>query len=147
MRKVHPLQIQKGPTDMKKKTQSVYTVGISSIFIIFILLSFVSFATLSLMTARSDMAMSKQYAERVQAYYEARNEAVSIWNEKNRNPQDETVSYQIPVSESQQLCVTLDFSEETNTYKAVEWKIKTVSDWEADDTLNLFPGKTASESS
>lgn len=125
---------------MNKKTPSVFNIGASSIMIIFILLSLVSFATLSLITARSDYTMSRTYADRVQTYYAAVNEATKRWNELNRTPQGNEVSYQVPIGENQQLSVVLRYSQEEKTYKAIKWKTENTAVWEADDTLHLFPG-------
>lgn len=125
---------------MDKKTPSVFNIGASSILIIFILLSLVSFATLSLITARSDYMLSRSYAERVQTYYAAQNEATARWNELNQHPQEDVVSYQIPVGDNQQLCVTLRFSPTEKTYLAEEWKTESIGTWEGDETLHLFPG-------
>ncbi len=125
---------------MKKKTPSVFNVGISSILIIFILLSLVSFATLALLTARSDYLLSRKYAERVRAYYEAENEAIRRWNDLDQNPQGKEVSYQIPIGDSQQLTVTLTFSEEEKKYRPTVWKTESTREWTGDDSLNLYTG-------
>ncbi len=125
---------------MKKKTPSIFNVGISSILIIFILLSLVSFATLALMTARSDYMLSKKYADRVQVYYEAQNKAIQKWNELNDAPREAEVSYQIPINDSQQLSVTLVYSKEKQCYQAAQWKTENIGEWKADDTLNLYSG-------
>ena len=125
---------------MKKKTPSVFNVGISSILIIFILLSLVSFATLALMTARSDYLLSKKYADRVQAYYEAENAAIRRWNDLDENPQGTEISYQIPIGDTQQLSVSLLFSDEEERYQITSWRTENIRSWSADESLNLYPG-------
>lgn len=125
---------------MKRKTPTVFNVGISSILIIFILLSLVSFATLALMTARSDYMLSQKYADRVRTYYAAENEAIQKWNELNASPQGDEVSFQVPVGDAQQISVSLLYSAEEKTYLPVVWKTENIRKWEGDDTLNLYPG-------
>ncbi len=125
---------------MKKKTASIFNVGISSILIIFILLSLVSFATLALITARSDYMLSRKYADRVESYYAAENQAIQKWNALNEQPEGAEVSYQIPINDSQQLAVTLTFSEKDQRYDVKEWKTENVGNWEADETLHLYTG-------
>lgn len=127
---------------MKRKTPTVFNVGISSILIIFILLSLVSFATLALITARADYSLSQKYADRVRTYYAAQNEAIQKWNDLNRSPQGEKVSYQVPIGESQRLNVSLVFSEEEQTYHAACWKTENIQEWVTDDTLHLYTGET-----
>ena len=125
---------------MKKKTASIFNVGISSILIIFILLSLVSFATLALITARSDYMLSRKYADRVESYYAAENQAIQKWNALNEQPEGAEVSYQIPINDSQQLAVTLTFSEKDQRYDVKEGKTENVGNWEADETLHLYTG-------
>ena len=122
---------------MKRKTPTVFNVGISSILIISILLSLVSFATLALMTARSDYSLSQKYADRVHTYYTAQNSAIQKWNELNSDPQERDVSYQIPIGDSQQLSVSLTLSDEDGKYHATRWKTENIREWVSDDTLHL----------
>ena len=125
---------------MKKQTPSIFNVGISSIMIVFILLSLVSFATLALITARSDYMLSQKYADRITLYYEAENIAIQRWNELDKEPQGKEVSYQIPIGDIQQLNVSLVFSDEEKCYKVTGWKTESTRDWIGDDSLNLYPG-------
>lgn len=92
------------------------------------------------MTARSDYMLSQKYADRVKVYYEAENQAIQKWNELNDDPAGEQVSYQIPINDSQQLAVTLSYSQTEKCYQATSWKTENIGEWTADDTLNLYPG-------
>lgn len=130
---------------MKRKTPTIFNVGISSILVIFILLSLVSFATLALITARSDYMLSQKYADRIHTYYAAHNEAVQKWNELNAHPQGAEVSYQIPIGDSQQLDVLLTFSEKSASYTATRWKTENIRKWTSDDALHLYTGETSFE--
>ena len=53
-----------------KRSKGVH-IGTSSILVIFILLSLVTFASLSFLSARSDYLLSQKIADRTSAYYEA----------------------------------------------------------------------------
>ena len=54
----------------KKRGKGVH-IGTSSILVIFILLSLVTFASLSYLSARADYLLSRKMADRTSAYYEA----------------------------------------------------------------------------
>ena len=49
--------------------------GISLIMLVFVVLTLVSFAALSLTSARADRRLSEKYKEQTTAYYQARNES------------------------------------------------------------------------
>jgi len=59
---------------MKKKRRFGINVGTSSIMLIFVILCLVSFATLSIVSAKVDYDLSKKLAERTTTYYSACNE-------------------------------------------------------------------------
>ncbi len=132
---------------MKRKTPTIFNVGISSILTIFILLSLVSFATLALVTARSDAMLSQKYADRVRTYYAAHNEAVKKWNALNARPEGAEVSYQVPIGETQQLCVTLTYSEADGAYAATRWQTQNIRKWESDDSMPLYRAQTSEQGS
>lgn len=122
---------------MEKNRKPILGVGTSSILLIFILLCLVTFAVLSLVSARSDYRLSKKNADHVTAYYEAENQASEIlsriedclaeqykllgntpeYYEHIQSELDGTdsitflsqreISYQVPAGESQELSVTL----------------------------------------
>ena len=56
---------------MKKKFKGGINVGTSSVLTAFVLLSMVSFAALTYLSAHSDLNLSRQTAERTSEYYEA----------------------------------------------------------------------------
>lgn len=60
---------------MKKKRFSVFAVGISSMLVIFVLLCLVTFAVLSLTSARADARFSAKNADRLTVYYAAASRA------------------------------------------------------------------------
>lgn len=64
---------------MKDKQQSYFVnIGSSSLLVIFLILCLVTFAILSLSSARSDYTFSERMAEHKQAYYEASARAETI---------------------------------------------------------------------
>ena len=73
-------------------------IGTSSILLIFVVLCFVSFAALSLISSNADYVLSKKVADRTKAYYVACNEA-------GKQMQPGTMTY--PISDNQWLQVTI----------------------------------------
>lgn len=63
---------------MEKTGKSILGIGTSSILLIFILLSMITFAVLTLVSARSDYRLSQKNAEHTRDYYEAANKANDI---------------------------------------------------------------------
>lgn len=70
---------------MNKKTYFVSNFGFSSILMIFIMICFVTFAALSLLSANSDYKLSKKTAEKASAYYQADAAARSCLLQIDRN--------------------------------------------------------------
>lgn len=60
---------------MRKKSYPVVNVGTASILVIFIILTLVTFATLSLLSANTNYGFSTRTAENTTAYYTACNQA------------------------------------------------------------------------
>ena len=61
---------------MKKKTsRPLLTAGTSTLLLIFVSLCLLTFAVLSLLSARADRNLSRKIADRTTAYYEACNQA------------------------------------------------------------------------
>ena len=57
---------------MKKTNKSSFiNIGFSSIVMVFIMICLVTFATLSVLTARSDYRLSQKLADKTTAYYKA----------------------------------------------------------------------------
>ena len=63
---------------MEKSRKPILGVGTSSILLIFVLLCMITFAVLSLVSARSDYRLSQKNAEHTRDYYEAENKANDI---------------------------------------------------------------------
>lgn len=125
----------------QRASRSFGGIGIASVILIFIMLCMVTFAVLSLMTARSDLNQSRQNADRTTAYYQAENEAEDILTsilqcieetldapdaasfyhslreqlegtQGIRFSDDSRLTYCVPCGQDQQLQVTLELSYE-----------------------------------
>ena len=121
---------------MKKKTsRSLLTTGTSTLLLIFISLCLLTFAVLSLLSARADRNLSRKTAERTSAYYEACNQAEDrlgetdqmlekLWQETagekayfqavretfedmDFDEENHTLSFSVPLTDTQVLAVTL----------------------------------------
>lgn len=63
---------------MKKRNDPATTIGSALLLVVFIVLSLVIFATMSLTTANNDYVLSRKIADRNTAYYEASNRAEEL---------------------------------------------------------------------
>ena len=142
---------------MKQKNYGV-NIGSSSILLIFVLLCLVSFASLSIVSANADARLNKRVVARTSAYYKACNEAeASIANIDNTLSElyksgmkeedyysqvGHTISYAIPISDTQSLNVDLKINYPMSSgetfYTITSWKVLTPNTVEFDDTLHLF---------
>ena len=64
---------------MKKRVRPIISIGTSCILLIFLSLCLLTFAVLSLASARADLRLSKKIADRTVSYYEGE-AAASIGN-------------------------------------------------------------------
>lgn len=122
---------------MEKSRKPVLGVGTSSILLIFILLCLITFAVLSLVSARSDYRLSEKNADHAEEYYQAQSEANQILARIETTleeqykaygntdtyleevhtalegadgisfPSDREISYQVPAGDKDELLVTL----------------------------------------
>ncbi len=121
---------------MKKKTsRPLLTTGTSTLLLIFVSLCLLTFAVLSLLSARADRNLSRKSAERTSAYYEACNQAEDrlgetdqmlkkLWQEAagekayfqavretfedmDFDEENHTLSFSVPLTDTQVLAITL----------------------------------------
>lgn len=139
---------------MKKEKQPtpIVNVGTSSLLIIFVILSLVVFAALSLSGAKSDYDFSKNLADRKTAYYTASNQAEEIaaqiddylaagrslsnFPDAELDINGNKVEYKVDISDSQALDVVLDIT--GNTYTVDKWQVISTVEWKEDNSLNLM---------
>lgn len=127
----------------KKKISLGLNIGSSSILLIFVLLCLISFATLSIISAKADSKLSHKVLERTSAYYNACNEAEKALagvdntlaeifaSSKNSDEYFNTVghskSYSISISDLQTLQVNIEIlypeAEGDTFYSVTSWQV------------------------
>lgn len=127
----------------QKKGSFGLNVGFSSILLIFVILSLVSFATLSIISANADSRLTRKVLERTEAYYDACNKAeealasvdstlTGIYLQSDGEAQyfatvGHNKSYVIAISELQTLQVNIEIlypeSEEDTFYRITSWQV------------------------
>ncbi len=123
----------------KKDKSMFFGVGSTPIMMTFIILCLTTFALLTLVSARANVANAKKYNEQIQLYYEADNEAILIVNDlkylidnngdvlaylsdNNLNINDNIIEYNITVNDYSYLKVQLLYNVEENAIDIVTWK-------------------------
>lgn len=142
----------------KSRKEIKLNIGTSSILFIFVILSLVSFAILSLVSAHSDYRLSKSVAQNTTSYYEACNEIedklaqtdvslkalfdsgisrVSYFEQAGK-----TMSFAYPVSDIQSLVVEIEILYPENPgdcfYDVKTWQIITTGNLEYDSSLPVM---------
>lgn len=62
----------------QRSSRSVFSIGITSVVLIFVMLCLLTFAVLSLVSARADLRLSQKSADRTSEYYDAENRATDV---------------------------------------------------------------------
>lgn len=141
---------------MKNKSQNI-NVGSSSILMIFVVLCLICFASLSLVSATSDYKLSKKFAEKTTAYYDACNMAESSISSIDASlkasavllTEDEYftkvgtfISFYVPINELQSLYISLSPQYPANKYEPcyllTNYEVITLKPLETENTLNFF---------
>lgn len=110
-------------------------IGAASILLIFLVLSLISFASLTLVNSRADYILSQKMQERSIAYYGACHEANAFIAQndpslrKNAAMSNELIKNSFPLSQFQTLDVAIkpEVPEDKNSpaYKILEWRVVT----------------------
>lgn len=147
---------------MKKDKQqsSFVNIGSSSLLIIFLILSLVTFAILSLSGAKSDYSFSQRLANHKTAYYEASNRAERILGQIDEalaanetldgqqlegiaiQAEEGIITFSVPMEENQALLVELevnDYTKDETYYTIKTWQIISTKAWESDQSIQLLP--------
>ena len=150
----------------KKSNMACSSIGSSLLLVIFLILSLVMVATLSVTTARNNYLISEREAERVTAKTAANNASeeilaalpslceeaseVSSQNvttsagkisvEITKEGAYTVFSWEIPFSDSQALSVSvnLESPDEPENYIITRWQSVTTAEWSSDDTIQLL---------
>ena len=146
---------------MKRKKRGSYPgiqIGTSYLLVIFVILCLVTFATLSLSSAKRDQSYSQQLADQETAYCEANAKAAQIMAQIDdafakedpvfaiRQIEGVTaedganldISYVVPVTDSQNLEVEILADPVKGTQKVVKWKESASEKWEEKSTLPVL---------
>ncbi len=142
---------------MKKKLSGV-NVGSSSILLIFVLLSLISFAALSFVSANADSVLCQKTAEHSISYYEACTQANTsiatidatlsnlyssgLSEEEYFKQAGDGISYLIPITDTQSLEVALSFYYPSKPnelfYNIDSWRVLTTQLPKYDNSLDLL---------
>ena len=136
---------------MKRRVGGNLNIGTSSLLLIFIVLSLVSFAVLSLSSALTDKRLTESNLERTTMYYEACNQAenrikeldeqyLADYADKGVIPSD-IPEMTFPINETQELYVRIVAHEPDDNGSMVEvikWKVENISVPKLDDSINLL---------
>ena len=141
--------------DNNRPHRTIISTGTTSIVLIFVMLSLLTFAVLSLVSAQANLRLSQKSAERTTAYYAAENQAndllTGLLQAREEGPEaladwaaaqdvtlteDGRASYQVPLGEDQVLAVEIALDEDG--YRIGRWQAVSGYDWNADDSLHLL---------
>lgn len=132
---------------MKRREHPVTGTGASSVLMVFVVLCLVVFAVLSFSSADADLRLSRQFAERTTAYYQAENRANDRIKEIDGNLREpynnrEEFSFSENVDETGRLEVVLKVRDSENEtgprLQIVKWQSVTEGEWNPDRTLPVM---------
>ncbi len=108
------------------------TIGVSSLLVVFIILCLVTFACLSLSTAKSDYEFAKKNAAYKTAYYKACNQAEQNINDLANGKTDKT-SWQIRINNNSALDVKV-----SDAGDIIKWQVISTVDHDYNQPVNLI---------
>ena len=138
--------------DKRRPRRPVVSTGVVSIVLIFVMLSLLTFAVLSLVSAQADLRLSEKSARRTTDYYAAENAANDILADllaaddlqavaaaKGVTLTDDgRASYQVPLGEDQVLAVEIALPTDGQSWRVERWQAVSDYDWDADRPLDLL---------
>ena len=114
----------------KNKSQTpVTTIGVPSLLVVFIILCLVTFACLSLSTAKSNYSYSEANAAHKTEYYNACNKAEEFVHDINTGKQAPVTKWSVAINNKQALKVRIgpsnnaDTAEGSNSYEITAWQV------------------------
>ncbi len=129
----------------KRRKMALPASGGSALLVIFAVLALTVFSLLSLSTALAEKRLSVAAAESAAAYYAADAAAEEIFARLRRGETAEIVqeqngqySYACPVTETQELQVTLQ--KEGESWRVLRWQTVSSARWEEDENLQVWDG-------
>ncbi|MCR4650290.1 MAG: hypothetical protein K5662_00905 [Lachnospiraceae bacterium] len=133
-----------------RRNISGINIGSSSLLLIFVVLSLVSFAVLSLSSATADRKLEQKALDHTYAYYNACNEAeeeYAVYDRKVRAsyrlglelPQPYSFTEYINDTQELHVCIEAHEPDESGNLTTItEWRIVNVNIPEIDEHLNVF---------
>ncbi|MGN0701918.1 MAG: hypothetical protein ACI4KL_01925 [Lentihominibacter sp.] len=112
------------------------TIGISSLLVVFIVLCLVTFACLSLSTARSDFDFAEKNAARKTAYYNACNEAEALISDSLSGKSEDT-SWAVPIDDKSELQVEIEIGS-GGSYTIRSWQVVPTVKHDYNQNMNLI---------
>ena len=129
--------------DKQQQKTPFPVIGGSSLLVIFAVLCLTVFALLGLSTVHANKRISDISIQAVSDYYAADCEAEAILAQlrMGRIPigvtlRDDVFTYSCPISDTQALCVEI----RNETWEVLRWQAVSTTQWQADDTLQLWDG-------
>ncbi len=112
---------------MKRRLGSNMNIGASSLLLIFIVLSLITFAIMTLSEALTNKQLIRRSLDNTTAYYTACNAAEVRLSELATTSTTESVSFNQPINEdsSRYLHVSALINRDEGTYSILEWKVIT----------------------
>lgn len=156
---------------MNHRQKNFISTGTASILLIFVLLCLLTFSVLSIVSAKANEKVSLKNAERTTAYYKAENRANDVLykisdclsstakttdetlffqivrQQLNGSdgitfPDVDTLTYHVPVTDSQDLFVSLSLSyqplENGTHYQIDAWNVESTHEWENDTSIPVL---------
>ena len=111
------------------------TIGISSLLVVFIILCLVTFACLSLSTARSDYDFAKKNADHKTAYFNACSEAEKLISDSTSGKSDDT-SWTVPIDDKSALKVEIEKTGGSCTITS--WQVVSTVKRDYNQNMNLI---------
>lgn len=137
---------------VNKRGRSFPGSGIISILMVFMLLCLITFAVLTLSSARADLAYSEQTAERTQNYYAAElrasqrlqeiDEELQTTYNKKKGTEQEQICFTEPIDVTSALEVKLRICDPQENgkkrYVIEKWQTVSVGEWKLEETLPVM---------
>ena len=127
---------------MKERKFSFHVQGgISLILLVFVVLSLLSFACLSIVSALSDLRQSRRFEERTAAYYHAYSQAQEYLYELAAEGEnsDEVMTKVFPVDEDENLILQYRLS--GGSVELIDERIEHIGPEEPDTSLSVMGGQ------
>lgn len=128
-----------------RQSETPPAVGGSSLLVIFVVLCLTIFAVLGLSSVQAEGRLSTASADAVYGYYAADSEAEEILAKLRQGEVPDGVQkegnryrYTCTVSDVQILRVEVEL--EGETYRIRRWQAESATEWQAEDTLQVWDG-------